>query len=82
MTDERDKLIRSDSTAKQTYQLVVIGDGRKIKKIIFILFHIFLGAVGKTCLLIAYAKNEFPKEYVSKLPSYLSFLLLFSWVFL
>jgi small GTP-binding protein len=32
----------------QTIKLVVIGDG----------------AVGKTCLLIAYAKKEFPQDYV------------------
>lgn len=32
----------------QTIKLVVIGDG----------------AVGKTCLLISYAKKEFPKDYV------------------
>jgi len=31
-----------------TYNLVIVGDG----------------AVGKTCMLIAYSKGEFPKDYV------------------
>lgn len=48
----RDLISRANVTrfgmAAQTIKLVVIGDG----------------AVGKTCLLISYAKKEFPKDYI------------------
>jgi len=41
-------LMSQATTNKTTYKLVVVGDG----------------SIGKTCMLIAYAKGEFPEDYI------------------
>jgi len=45
---EKTPLIPGEGSVTETYNLVVIGDG----------------AVGKTCMLLSYAKGEFPEGYV------------------